>query len=586
MRWFRTKSKPPSSTIFGEYCATSSVHGVRYFSDPERTWCEKFWWIVMFFVSVVGCAMLIESSWQKWNLTPIVMNFENQPISVTDIPFPSVTICPPGKISKSLYDFDGEVREIEENGVYDNASDNFLAAVQLCQIMFKFSKHYDIALPRKRHSLSYALVVENVSVSMENFIGKCEFDDKDSLVYLLQYVMTDMGLCVNFNMLQKHRMLRKGSFPVNDPFIFLRGRYLRSGYDDNGRPINFKALAKVQNVTSDTTSTTHPRRFQRRFVSKTLNETNVWSPEGGYTTMDSRGRIPFRGLGVGRYTAFNLVLTGHKNDLSDTCDDSRPRGHRVVLHSPADYPQMINSVVIPFEHVTQLAVKPLVVRTSPELRRYLPEKRKCFFGDERYLKYFLIYTQNNCEIECLSNYTLDRCGCVKFNMMRSEQMKVCETNQFPCLHNAISEFVKIDNPLRRIYFGKAPKLNAFSYRSKCNCLPSCTTYQYDFELLKQGFQSGGNIDGISADFLGTLSIFFKEPQFIAMVRSELYGLTDFVANCGGLLGLFTGTSLLSLIEIAYFCFVRPWNRRKRRLSRVSDLSVPHSIAMCRNIFSN
>lgn len=121
MRWSRKQSKPSPSTIFSEYCTTSSVHGVRYFSDPERTLCEKFWWVVMFAVSVAGCAMLIESSRQKWNQTPIVMNFENQPVSVTDIPFPSVTICPPGKISKSLYDFDGEVREIEESGVYDNA---------------------------------------------------------------------------------------------------------------------------------------------------------------------------------------------------------------------------------------------------------------------------------------------------------------------------------------------------------------------------------------------------------------------------------------------------------------------------------
>ncbi|KAI8424535.1 hypothetical protein MSG28_002992 [Choristoneura fumiferana] len=38
-----------------------------------------------------------------------------------------------------------------------------------------------------------------------------------------------------------------------------------------------------------------------------------------------------------------------------------------------------------------------------------------------------------------------------------------------------------------------------------------------------------------------------------MRRSELFGLTDFLANCGGLLGLFLGFSFLSLIEIFYFC---------------------------------
>lgn len=53
-----------------------------------------------------------------------------------------------------------------------------------------------------------------------------------------------------------------------------------------------------------------------------------------------------------------------------------------------------------------------------------------------------------------------------------------------------------------------------------------------------------------------LSIFFKENQFITSKRSELYGQTDFLANCGGLLGLFMGVSLLSIVEIIYFCTLR------------------------------
>lgn len=53
-----------------------------------------------------------------------------------------------------------------------------------------------------------------------------------------------------------------------------------------------------------------------------------------------------------------------------------------------------------------------------------------------------------------------------------------------------------------------------------------------------------------------LAIFFKENQFITSKRSELYGRTDFVANCGGLLGLFMGVSLLSIVEIIYHITLR------------------------------
>lgn len=39
-------------------------------------------------------------------------------------------------------------------------------------------------------------------------------------------------------------------------------------------------------------------------------------------------------------------------------------------------------------------------------------KRGCYFENERYLRYFRIYTQRNCERECDSNNTFSFCGCV------------------------------------------------------------------------------------------------------------------------------------------------------------------------------
>jgi Amiloride-sensitive sodium channel len=39
-------------------------------------------------------------------------------------------------------------------------------------------------------------------------------------------------------------------------------------------------------------------------------------------------------------------------------------------------------------------------------------------------------------------------------------------------------------------------------------------------------------------------------------RAKLYGRTDFMANCGGLLGLGLGVSVISFLEIAYFCSIR------------------------------
>lgn len=41
-----------------------------------------------------------------------------------------------------------------------------------------------------------------------------------------------------------------------------------------------------------------------------------------------------------------------------------------------------------------------------------------------------------------------------------------------------------------------------------------------------------------------------------MKRSQLYGPVDFLASYGGLMGLFMGVSILSIVEFVYFFTVR------------------------------
>jgi len=71
--------------------------------------------------------------------------------------------------------------------------------------------------------------------------------------------------------------------------------------------------------------------------------------------------------------------------------------------------------------------------------------------------------------------------------------------------------------------------------------------------------------------MSRVSIFFKEAQFLTSRRSELYGTTDFLANCGGLLGLFMGVSMLSIVELIYFCTVRLISNLRMRLKTRKEL---------------
>jgi acid-sensing ion channel, other len=103
--------------------------------------------------------------------------------------------------------------------------------------------------------------------------------------------------------------------------------------------------------------------------------------------------------------------------------------------------------------------------------------------------------------------------------------------------------------------------------------------QADFEFVKVFNAYQADLNEFPGAILARLTIFFKEAQFITSKRSELYGLTDFMANCGGLLGLFMGVSILSLIEILYYitlrlaCHLNYRRYKKSKARRNSSLNV-------------
>nr|XP_023028280.1 pickpocket protein 28-like [Leptinotarsa decemlineata] len=100
----------------------------------------------------------------------------------------------------------------------------------------------------------------------------------------------------------------------------------------------------------------------------------------------------------------------------------------------------------------------------------------------------------------------------------------------------------------------------------CNCMPLCTELSYDIETGRTFFPWKEKLKifqlnqtyelNTSHYHFSKLSVFFNRDQFLTSQRNELYGPFDFLANFGGLLGLFTGFSLLSAVEILYYLSVR------------------------------
>nr|XP_023021889.1 pickpocket protein 28-like [Leptinotarsa decemlineata] len=203
-----------------------------------------------------------------------------------------------------------------------------------------------------------------------------------------------------------------------------------------------------------------------------------------------------------------------------------------------------------------------MMSTSREVENYRPSIRQCYFADERSLKYFNIYTPDNCRLECLTNYTLNMCGCVNFYMPRTNSTKICGNGKLKCMDEAEYEMKEKEV---EIMLEKSSDLN-----SACNCMPLCTDLTYDVETARTKFlwreqfraekKVAEDLDSqkinVSLMHLSRLSVYFMKDQFLESQRTELYGPFDFLANFGGLLGLFTGFSVLSAVEIVYYLTVR------------------------------
>jgi amiloride-sensitive sodium channel len=176
-----------------------------------------------------------------------------------------------------------------------------------------------------------------------------------------------------------------------------------------------------------------------------------------------------------------------------------------------------------------------MMTTSPKLQSYDPKVRQCFFEDEKKLRFFKLYTQSNCEIECLANFTLNTCGCVKFSMPHDDETNICGQDKLECYNDAEDQLLEA-----KLKQG----LSLATGTTECNCKPSCTSIHYNAEISQTDFNVLEYIKAIGDPaanatnkfVMSKLKIFFKEPQFITSKRSELYGLSEFLANCGGILG--------------------------------------------------
>ncbi|XP_045500213.1 pickpocket protein 28-like [Colias croceus] len=512
-----------------DYTANSNLHGLRYIGEKQRTAVEKIFWLFMFSSSVILCSVLIRKVWIKWNESPVIVSFAETSTPVWQIPYPAVTVCVETKAKQTQFNF------TDYYHLYNNASANLTDEERFLFEDVSLLCDDHLAPPNGRKFSIVNETIENLrglAPNISEMFFACRWKDisKDNCSDLFSTIITEEGFCYTFNSLGAEELFRV--------------EHLHKDY-------NYLEYS---------------------------NRNESWSLEGGYPPNTPLETYPHRGSGYGAKAGLTFLLTTKQTDLDYLCKGP-VQGFKILLHNPAELPRLSQQYFrSPLSQEVIVAVKPKMMTTSEGLRPYDPHRRQCYFPSERYLHYFKVYTQANCEMECLTNFTFARCGCVHFGLPHGPDMAVCNAGSVACLKMAQMELVTIEiksglssDENSNDTLGDARKVAA-----RCECLPACTSIEYEAETSQADYDwmaifRAHHIpaDNIDPDLLyARVMIFFKEAQFITSRRSELYGQTDFLANCGGLLGLFMGFSILSVAEILYFLSLRLccviWRKQHKR----------------------
>ncbi|XP_073819618.1 pickpocket protein 28-like [Musca autumnalis] len=534
-----TPKKPPRTLcqgiqqIYYEYCANTSIHGVQYLGD-RRPLKEKFFWISVFIVSIYCCTILIENIYEKWTETPVIVSFSEKSTPVWSIPFPAVTICSETKrpmrkegptFMQLLNKLKTDLAEDNEFSPEINSTEfqEFLTLLHICNTQIVD----DGIKPLSNHALDYIGILNEMVPDFAEHYFYCKwFSHFSACDQLFTKAYTEEGICYTFNGLNGTDLYREDTV-----------QYQQMGLEST-----------VQH-------------------SEIINRSLSWSLEDGYSLNSGLHTYPARVLSAGARAGLFIVLQSFKEELDYGCRGPI-QGFKVLLHSPDDVPLVSKQFVrIPMGKEIVIAVKPNMITTSAGIAEYEPKRRQCYMMSERSLKFFKVYTQNNCELECLANYTLKTCGCVKFSMPRTPDTPVCGEDKIHCYDAAEDSllFKEFTEGLKDILMNE-------HIETECNCMPACTSLDYNTEISQANFDLFNMLEAIGSEGylkdnpgveMSRLSIYFKDNQFITSKRSELYGVTDFLANCGGIFGLFMGFSILSMVEMLYHFSLRLWSNMRQ-----------------------
>ena len=272
---------------------------------------------------------------------------------------------------------------------------------------------------------------------------------------------------------------------------------------------------------------------------------------------------------------------------------------------PQKYFNMMTNVKIKRGFKTTLTISiSNVIEPDSDMKHLLSiEQRECRYSEEvpSNMTLFNEYSQSGCIFECMAMYSKKVCQCIPWDMIRnndSENVPICNgmgshcfyenmnDNSFrdkscyclPDCHSIQYATVKDEIPLsadycKGLFSEYSPHITArlpivsLLYDQMYKYMESTRTEDWNhYELHRYSrdrynFKAGVRFfdetmcqDWVIKD-LAIIEIQMTSPAYLKMTQSAKVTLSDKISSIGGTLGLFTGFSLLAIVEILYWIII-------------------------------
>jgi amiloride-sensitive sodium channel len=399
-----------------------SVPGLNRILGKNSFKVAKIMWILAILMSICGLIFYIMVAYIKLNVIPDI-GVTTYVKSSRDIPLPAITIC------SSTYPRELDL-EYHPNFLLQNTNlmnltsteKNFMAAyMQVCGPIFN-SPYYKEAY-KGRTEVNVLKLLKNATYYDK--LDHCSFKMlKVNCDRFFQKSLTDHGVCWTFNMQSYSNILNENI--LSDDYDFLMNN-------------------------------------------KNEHDENLWTLEKGYETEEDE-IFPFRAEKK-NFVSLELVLQINltKFNRFAYCN-LMGAGYKLFFHLPNEIPTPFSlQNFMQFNKEFDFKISATASTFDENTLKYSPNIRKCYFDGERQLKFFKTYTRAQCDFECMTNYTLKACGCVKFSMPRTPDTPMCDLEHGKCLHYALKQW--------------SDKTHGESM--PCDCFQPCNNIEYKIDHIKK-----------------------------------------------------------------------------------------------------